>query len=45
LPTDFMLLDITEKIVSENEIRKFLSSWSSMLDSRQDLAKLLDVVN
>jgi bifunctional non-homologous end joining protein LigD len=45
LPTDFMLLNITEKIVSKNEIRKFLLSWSSMLDSRQDLAKLLDAVN
>ncbi len=45
LPTDFMLLNITEKIVSKNEFRKYLMSWSSMLDSRQDLAKLLDAVH
>jgi bifunctional non-homologous end joining protein LigD len=44
LPTDFTLLNVTEKIVGKNDIRKLLSSWSSILDSRQDLAKLLDAV-
>ena len=45
LPTDFTLLNITEKNVSKNEVRKFLLNWSSLLDSRQDLAKLLDAVH
>jgi bifunctional non-homologous end joining protein LigD len=44
LPTDFTLLNITEKIVGKNDLSKLLSSWSDILDSRQDLAKLLDAV-
>jgi bifunctional non-homologous end joining protein LigD len=44
LPTDFTLLNTTEKIVGKNDIRKLLLSWFSILDSRQDIAKLLDAV-
>jgi bifunctional non-homologous end joining protein LigD len=44
LPTDFTLLNIIEKIVGKVDTKKLLSSWSSILDSRQDLAKLLDAV-
>lgn len=44
LPTDFTLLNITERIVGKNDIRNLLSSWYSILDSRQDIAKLLDAV-
>jgi bifunctional non-homologous end joining protein LigD len=42
LPTDFTLLNINEKIAGKNDIRKLLTSWSNILEHRQDLAKLLD---
>lgn len=42
LPTDFTLLNISEKIAGKNDIRKLLTSWSNILEHRQDLAKLLD---
>lgn len=42
LPTDFTLLNINEKIAGKNYIRKLLTSWSNILEHRQDLAKLLD---
>jgi bifunctional non-homologous end joining protein LigD len=42
LPTDFTILNITEASAGKNDSRKLLTSWSAILENRQDLAKLLD---
>jgi bifunctional non-homologous end joining protein LigD len=42
LPTDFLLLNISEKIAGKNDIKNLLKSWSNILEHRQDLARLLD---
>ena len=42
LPTDFTLLNISEKISGKNDINKLLKSWSNILEYRQDLARLLE---
>lgn len=43
-PTDFTILNISEKIAGKNDIniKKLLTSWSNIVEHRQDLAKLLD---
>lgn len=44
LPTDFTILNISEKIAGKNDIniKKLLTSWSNIVEHRQDLVKLLD---
>lgn len=42
LPTDFILLNISEKIAGKNDIKNLLKSWCNILEHRQDLARLLD---
>jgi len=41
LPTDFTIVNVSDQL-PKKDIRKSLSSWGSILESRQDLAKLLE---
>jgi bifunctional non-homologous end joining protein LigD len=41
LPTDFTILNVSDQL-PKKDIRKSLSSWGSILESRQDLTKMLE---
>ena len=42
LPTDFTIQSVKEKFGSEKDFKKSVTSWSNILESRQDLSKLLE---
>jgi bifunctional non-homologous end joining protein LigD len=42
LPTDFTIQSVKEKLVGERDFKKSVTSWSNILESRQDLSKLLE---
>ena len=44
LPTDFTILNVPDKMPEKSEIRNSLSCWSNILESRNDLAKVLERV-
>ncbi|MGH9951737.1 MAG: DNA ligase D, partial [Nitrososphaeraceae archaeon] len=44
LPTDFTILNVPDKISEKRDIRNSLLSWSNILESRQDLAKMLETI-
>ncbi|MGH9926685.1 MAG: non-homologous end-joining DNA ligase, partial [Nitrososphaeraceae archaeon] len=44
LPTVFTILNVPDKISEKRDIRNSLLSWSNILESRQDLAKMLETV-
>ena len=44
LPTDFTILNVPDKISEKRDIRNSLSSWSNILEGRQDLAKMLETI-
>jgi hypothetical protein len=44
LPTDFTILNAPYKISEKRDIRNSLSSWSNILEGRQDLAKMLETI-
>ena len=44
LPTDFTILNVPDKMPEKREIRNSLSCWSNILESRNDLAKVLERV-
>ncbi len=41
LPTDFTIQSVKEKLGSERDFKKSVTSWSNILESQQDLSKLL----
>jgi bifunctional non-homologous end joining protein LigD len=42
LPTDFTIQSVKEKLGGERDFKKSVTSWSNILESRQDLSKLLE---
>ena len=42
LPTDFTILNVPDKMPEKRDIRNSLSCWSNILESRNDLAKVLE---
>jgi bifunctional non-homologous end joining protein LigD len=42
VPTDFTIQSVKEKLAGERDFKKSLTSWSNILESRQDLSKLLE---
>jgi bifunctional non-homologous end joining protein LigD len=42
LPTDFTIQSIKEELAGETDFKKSVTSWSDILENRQDLSKLLD---
>ena len=44
LPTDFTILNVPDKMPEKRDIRNSLSCWSNILESRIDLAKVLERV-
>jgi bifunctional non-homologous end joining protein LigD len=42
LPTDFTIQSIKEELAGETDFKKSVTSWSDILENRQDLSKLLE---